>query len=144
MRCCSLALVLIRRLSDASQKVLHDATRGSKRKPSSLDLQQNEDDKEADENAPISTKTDQEKEHSALLRRIDNVKQQVSALLSFKEALCSGKSHIHASSYSIMWQSSIISYRYMPTAILTNLPHPLILPQISATKPSRTPLRSSG
>jgi outer membrane receptor for Fe3+-dicitrate len=108
MRCCSLALVLIRRLSDASQKVLHDATRGSKRKPSSLDLQQNEDDKEADEKAPVSTKTDQEKEHSALLRRIDNVKLQVSALLSFKEALCSGKSHINVFCYVLGWSSWFI------------------------------------
>ena len=46
MRCCSLSLVLIRRLSDSSQKILTEATRGSKRKASSLDLQQNEDDKE--------------------------------------------------------------------------------------------------
>lgn len=94
MRCASLALVLIRRISEASQKVLTDATRGSKRKPSSLDLQQNEDDKEEDEKgtAVVSDKTDEQKEKAALLRRIDNVKQQVSALLSFKDALCSGES----------------------------------------------------
>ncbi len=90
MRCCSLALVLIRRLSDASQKVLADATRGAKRKASSADLQQNEDDKEEDEKA--AAVKDEAAEKSAMHARVENVKQQVSALLSFKDALCSGKS----------------------------------------------------
>lgn len=93
MRCCSLSLVLIRRLSDASQKILNEATRGTTRKASSLDLQQNEDDKEDDERVKPDQMTDariKEMEKNTLLSRIENVKQQVSALLSFKEALCSG------------------------------------------------------
>jgi hypothetical protein len=95
MRCCSLALVLIRRLSESSQKVLAEATRGAKRKASSLDLQQNEDDKEEDEKqqqAEKASAVSKEKEQAALMSRIANVKLQVAALLSFKDALCSGKS----------------------------------------------------
>ena len=92
MRCCSLSLVLIRRLSDSSQKILTEATRGSKRKASSLDLQQNEDDKEESEKLkPEDEARMKEKEQDQLMVRIENVKQQVAALLSFKEALCSGK-----------------------------------------------------
>jgi hypothetical protein len=34
---------------------------------------------------------EKQKEHEQSLSRITNVKQQVQALLSFKEALCSGK-----------------------------------------------------
>lgn len=99
MRCCSLALVLIRRISEASQKILQDSTRGAKRKASSLDLQQNEDEKEEDEKqkaekgmtAAAMDEDAVRKEKEALRVRIENVKQQVSALLSFKDALCSGK-----------------------------------------------------
>lgn len=99
MRCCGLALVLIRRLSETSQKILQDSTRGAKRKASSLDLQQNEDEKEDDEklkaekgmNAAAIDEDAVRKEKAALLMRIENVKQQVSALLSFKDALCSGE-----------------------------------------------------
>lgn len=99
MRCCSLALVLIRRISEESQKILHDSTRGAKRKASSLDLQQNEDEKEEDEklkaekgmNAAAIDDDAARKEKEALNIRIENVKQQVSALLSFKDALCSGE-----------------------------------------------------
>ena len=110
MRCCSLALVLIRRISDSSQKIITDHTKGAKRKASSLDLQLNEDDREDDEKVSGASGPDgaekkpgsggnnadadarkAEKEKETLQLRIENVKQQLSALLSFKEALCSGK-----------------------------------------------------
>jgi len=113
MRCCSLALVLIRRISDSSQKIITDHTKGAKRKASSLDLQLNEDDREDDEKVSGASGPDgtggpdkksgsggnnadadarkAEKEKEILQLRIENVKQQLSALLSFKEALCSGK-----------------------------------------------------
>jgi uncharacterized membrane protein YhiD involved in acid resistance len=115
MRCCSLALILVRRISDASQKVMTDASKGTKKKASSLDLQQrNEDDTAKAEalaeermealqaakaagKAPSAAQMaemderEKQKEHEQSLSRITNVKQQVQALLSFKEALCSGK-----------------------------------------------------
>lgn len=88
MSCCGLALVLIRRVSDASNKILITATKGSKRKASSLDLQQNED--KADEEDGVKESGD--KEAAAVPQsRIENIKEQINALLSFKEALCSGK-----------------------------------------------------
>ena len=110
MRCCSLALVLIRRISDSSQKIITDHTKGAKRKASSLDLQLNEDDREDDEKVSGASGPDgtekkfgsggnnadadarkAEKEKETLQLRVENVKQQLSALLSFKEALCSGE-----------------------------------------------------
>jgi hypothetical protein len=90
MRCCAFALVLVRRLSDASQKVVMEATRGVVRKASSQDLQQNEDDRE--EAKPKNEAEDKElkkEERKRFLARVENVKKQVGALLSFKDALCS-------------------------------------------------------
>lgn len=87
MRCCVLLLVLIRRLSDNSLKVLKDYSNKKKRK-TSQDLQLNEEAKEEDEKDVATTNA---KDKNTILLKVENVKQQITALLSFKDALCSGK-----------------------------------------------------
>jgi len=96
MRCCGLALVLVRRLSDESQKTIKQLT-SKTRKASSQDLQANEEDKDEldkDNGNDIVTKNVFDTAAKNVIiaqRKVSNVQQQLAALLSFKEALCSGK-----------------------------------------------------
>jgi len=101
MRCCGLALVLVRRLSDESQKIIKQLS-SKTRKASSQDLQANEEekdlqdkDKDKDIGHGKESGTDANAQSvvaaAAAQKRAINVQQQLSALLSFKEALCSGE-----------------------------------------------------
>lgn len=100
MRCCGLALVLVRRLSDESQKIIKQLS-SKTRKASSQDLQANEEEKDLedkDKDKDIAhgkeSGTDANAQSvvaAAAQKRAINVQQQLSALLSFKEALCSGE-----------------------------------------------------
>lgn len=98
MRCCGLALVLVRRLSDESQKTIKQLS-SKTRKASSQDLQANEEEKDLQDKDIGHGKesvTDANAQSvvaavAAAQKRAINVQQQLSALLSFKEALCSGE-----------------------------------------------------
>lgn len=99
MRCCGLALVLVRRLSDESQKTIKQLS-SKTRKASSQDLQANEEekdlqDKDKDTGHGKESVTDANAQSAvaaaAAQKQAINVQQQLSALLSFKEALCSGR-----------------------------------------------------
>jgi hypothetical protein len=75
MRCCSLALVLAKGLSDKARKILSSEPKA--RKKSLLDLTGPEEEDRDD--APPT--------EEAML----NAREQLAAMLSFKEALCSGE-----------------------------------------------------
>ena len=105
MRCCSLALVLVRRLSDESQKTIKQLS-SKTRKASSQDLQANEEEKDLQDKDIVGNGNGKESVAKSVTdasaqslvaaaavaqRKAINVQQQLSALLSFKEALCSGE-----------------------------------------------------
>lgn len=82
MRCCGLALVLIKRLSDKAMKYLVKDTKKKPRKGGANSTEEKGGEGHSDKEA----NSDDE-----LLSKVTNAKQQLSALLSFKEALCSEK-----------------------------------------------------
>lgn len=82
MRCCGLALVLIKRLSDKAMKYLVKDTKKKPRKGGANSTEEKGGEGDSDKEA----NSDDE-----LLSKVTNAKQQLSALLSFKEALCSEK-----------------------------------------------------
>lgn len=90
MNCCSLALVLVKRISDKALKKVNKSKRlKSKTKKVAPDgAQQGESTNNAEEEGDAS-QSDDEDDGTAL----KNVQAQLVALLSFKEALCSGKVH---------------------------------------------------
>lgn len=101
MRCCGLALVLVRRLSDESQKTIKQLS-SKTRKASSQDLQANEEEKDLQDRdidngkesvlkSGVDASAQSAVAAAVAQRRAINVQQQLSALLSFKEALCSGE-----------------------------------------------------
>ena len=79
MRCCGLALVLIKRLSDKAMKYLIKDTKKKPRRGANSTEEKGGDDSDKEGH------TDDE------LGKVANAKQQLSALLSFKDALCSEK-----------------------------------------------------
>lgn len=85
MRCCGLALVLIKRLSDKAMKYL---VKDTKKKPRRGGANSTEEKGGEGEGGSDKEGRDSEDEQ---LSKVTNAKQQLSALLSFKEALCSEK-----------------------------------------------------
>lgn len=84
MRCCKLGLTLMKQLDDRTQKILFD--QGSKR-VSKGDLQ-DENGGDGDGKTPES-KADLKARSQSEQVALTNAKQQLWALLSFKEGLCS-------------------------------------------------------
>lgn len=92
MNCCSLALILIKKMSDKTMKLI-DKFYKKKKKPKTVAA---EDDKDVADGDVAATKKavtlhDSQSEDESSPAKIQNAKEQVAALLSFKEALCSGK-----------------------------------------------------
>ncbi len=73
MNCSSLALVLIKKISDSTSKKLKKILKAKKKAKQSTD----------------EPGSDTDNEDRSVI--INNVKDQINALLAFKEALCSGK-----------------------------------------------------
>jgi hypothetical protein len=80
MKICSLALVLIKKISDKTMKQIQNAKKSTKKTPANPDTHKAslEDDAESRSETEITSV-------------LANAKEQTAALLSFKEALCSGK-----------------------------------------------------
>lgn len=104
MNCCSLALILIKKMSDRTLKLIDKFNKKKKKKAiQSSAIEEGGEEKEGEEkednnNNPSKEKSgkgavtlhDSQSEDEASPTRIHNAKDQVLALLSFKEALCSG------------------------------------------------------
>ncbi len=86
MRCCGLALVLVKRLSDDAMKTLKKESK--KKKSSTVDLTVGEPNEE--------DKSDSER------KKVPNAREQIAALLSFKDALCSGMTAVFLCSHSCL------------------------------------------
>lgn len=101
MNCAGLALVLVRRMSDKTLQVLADhkgkkrakkvqATSSEPSEPTSLPEGADAADNEKNKSIALSD-SEAEDERSVDQQRLNNARDQLSALLSFKEALCSSK-----------------------------------------------------
>ncbi len=92
MNCCSLALILIKKMSDKTMKLI-DKFYKKKKKSKAVAVEGGKDaeDGEGAASKKAVTLHDSQSEDESSPAKIQNAKEQVAALLSFKEALCSGK-----------------------------------------------------
>lgn len=97
MNCCSLALILVKKISDRTAKLIDKFNKKKSKKSKIVATEGGGEEIEGEgeggagkSTKAISTMQDSQSEDEASPNKINNAKEQVLALLSFKEALCSG------------------------------------------------------